>query len=119
MLLSHHDKTNSVLPDGPHVAGGGGDGEEERETEQSGTQTSHQAGAQVGRDCLLGGEGNIQPGLGQDIEQQLLAVAGQRHQQHRQQQRQERQHLRGGVFSKMCSLGNFVWKLASVKNLLF
>ena len=90
---AHHDKTDPVLPDGPHVAGGGGDGEEEGDGEQGGAQAAHQAGAEVGRDRLLGGHGHIKPGLLQDVEQQLQAVAGHRHHQHGQQQREERQHL--------------------------
>ena len=79
---AHHDKTDPVLPDGPHVAGGGGDGEEEGDGEQGGAQAAHQAGAEVGRHRLLGGHGDIKPGLLQDVEQQLQAVAWHRHHQH-------------------------------------
>ena len=95
--ISHHDQTDSALPHGPDVAGGGGDAEEEGEAEQGGAQASQQAGAEVERDGLLGGEGDIQPGLGQQVEQEVQAVGGDRHQQHRHQQREERQHLQGRV----------------------
>ena len=80
--LFYHDKTDPVLPDGPHVAGGGGDAEEEGDGEQGGAQAAHQAGAEVGGDRLLGRHGHSQPWLLQDVEQEVQAVAGHRHHQH-------------------------------------